>query len=197
MLWSSLTEPLINRSYRWSVGELLMGLVMVGAVWLIYHFEFKHWWGFTVGIASAMLGGVFAVINKQLTPYQPPITICFYQMIGACAGCAVLLPVMGSGKIGQISMSDLLWLLALSQICTVGAYIAYLDLLRCMSVFTINVVYNLEPVYGIILAALIFGERERMSGGFYVGASVIIIAVLTMPFINRHRNPAAEAPQVN
>jgi drug/metabolite transporter (DMT)-like permease len=197
MLWSSLTEPLINRSYRWSVGELLMGLVMVGAVWLIYHFEFKHWWGFTVGIASAMLGGVFAVINKQLTPHQPPITICFYQMVGACVGCLLLLPVLSSGKGVLPSLSDLLWLLVLSQVCTVGAYVAYLDLLRRMSVFTINVVYNLEPVYGIVLAALIFGERERMSGGFYLGASVIITAVLAMPFVNRRRNAAAETPQVN
>lgn len=197
MLWCSLMEPLFNRTYRWSVGELLTGIVMVGAVWLIYHFEFRHWLGFTVGIASAFIGAVFAVINKQLTPHQPPMTICFYQMTGACVGCAAMLPILGDGRTFLPSSSDLLWLLVLSQVCTVGAYVAYLDLLRRMSVFTINVVYNLEPVYGIVLAALIFGERERMSGGFYLGASVIIIAVLAMPFVNRRRSAAAEAPQVN
>ncbi len=169
MLWCSLMEPLFNRTYRWSAGELLTGIVMVGAVWLIYHFEFKHWLGFTVGIASAFLGAVFAVINKLLTPHQPPMTICFYQMTGACVGCAATLPMLGAGQTFLPSSSDLLWLLVLSQVCTVGAYVAYLDLLRCMSVFTINVVYNLEPVYGIVLAALIFGERERMSGGFLFG----------------------------
>jgi drug/metabolite transporter (DMT)-like permease len=197
MLWCSLMEPLFNRSYRWSAGELLTGIVMVGAVWLIYHFEFKHWLGFTVGIASAFLGAVFAVINKLLTPHQPPMTICFYQMTGACVGCAATLPMLGAGQTFLPSSSDLLWLLVLSQVCTVGAYVAYLDLLRRMSVFTINVIYNLEPMYGIVLAALIFGERERMSGGFYLGASVIIVAVLALPFFNRRRNAAAETPQVN
>jgi len=44
--------------------ELLVGLVMLGAVWIIYRFEFTHWLGFTVGLVSALLAALFAVINK-------------------------------------------------------------------------------------------------------------------------------------
>jgi drug/metabolite transporter (DMT)-like permease len=73
----------------------------------------------------------------------------------------------------------------LSQACTVGAYAAYIHVLRRMSVFSVNVVYNLEPVYGIILAALIFGDTERMSTGFYIGTGTIIAAVIVLPFVNR------------
>lgn len=196
MIWCSILEPLVNRSYRWSKTELLTGLVMMGAVWLIYRFEFQHWWGFTVGLVSALLAAVFGVLNKPLTERQPPLLICFYQMIGACASCLVLLPFFGKENFAAPSAADWLWLILLSQVCTVGAYIGYLDVLRRMSVFTINVVYNLEPVYGIVLAALIFGEHERMSGGFYLGASLIMGAVLALPFINRRINAAAEAPQV-
>jgi drug/metabolite transporter (DMT)-like permease len=65
-----------------------------------------------------------------------------------------------------------------------------------LSVFTVNIVYNMEPVYGILLAALIFGEKERMSGGFYLGAGIIIAIVMLMPWVQRRakRVPTALTP---
>jgi drug/metabolite transporter (DMT)-like permease len=108
-----------------------------------------------------------------------------------------LFPFFTSGKPVLPSTSNFLWLLVLSQVCTVGAYVGYLDVLRRMSIFTVNVVYNLEPVYGIVLAALVFGEKERMSGGFYLGAGIIIAIVMVMPWVQRRRNAAIEAAQVN
>jgi drug/metabolite transporter (DMT)-like permease len=196
MVWCSLIEPLMNGTRRWSKAELLTGVVMVGAVWIIYEFEFRHWLGFTVGLASAFLAGIFAVINKFHTARHSPVILCGYQMVGACAACLALLPFFAEGRVGLPSRPDLLWLLVLSQVCTVGAYIGYLDVLRRMSVFTVNVVYNMEPVYGIVLAALVFGEKERMSGGFYLGAGIIIAIVMVMPWVERRRHAAAPAPQV-
>lgn len=184
MLWCSLIEPLMNGTRRWSRAELLSGVAMVGAVWIIYRFEFTHWLGFTVGLASAFFAALFGVMNKHLTVRHPPVILCGYQMIGACVSCASLLPFSGIHKSSLPSTQDFLWLLVLSQVCTVGAYIGYLDVLRRVSVFTVNVVYNLEPVYGIILAALIFGEKERMSSGFYLGASIIVGAVIALPVLN-------------
>jgi drug/metabolite transporter (DMT)-like permease len=185
MIWCSLIEPLMNGSRRWSKAELLTGAVMVGAVWIIYQFEFRHWLGFTVGLASALIAAVFSVINKFLTEKHPPVTICCYQMIGACVACLLLLPLASAQLPALPSTTDFLWLLVLSQVCTVGAYLGYLDVLRRMSVFTVNVVYNMEPVYGIILAALIFGDKEHMSGGFYLGAGIIIVIVTVMPWLQR------------
>lgn len=187
----------MNGTRRWSKAELFTGLAMVGAVWIIYRFEFTHWLGFTVGLASAFLAALFGVLNKHLTARHSPVILCGYQMIGACAACVVLLPFLGTGKPALPSAQDLLWLLVLSQICTVGAYIGYLDVLRRVSVFTVNVVYNLEPVYGILLAALVFGETERMSGGFYLGASIIVASVIALPVLNRfvkNSRPVREEP---
>ncbi len=82
--------------------------------------------------------------------------------------------------------TDLIWLLVLSQVCTVAAYAGYIVVLRHLSIFTVNVVYNLEPVYGIVLAALIFGQSEHMSTGFYLGAAIIVGSVLALPWLNRH-----------
>jgi drug/metabolite transporter (DMT)-like permease len=48
-----------------------------------------------------------------------------------------------------------------------------------MAILTVN----LEPVYGILLAVLIFNDRERMTAGFYIGTLVILLAVLAYPFL--------------
>jgi drug/metabolite transporter (DMT)-like permease len=109
-------------------------------------------------------------------------------MAGACAACLVLLPFTGS-DLKLPSSPDFLWLLVLSQLCTVAAYVGYLHVLQRLSVFTINVVYNLEPVYGIVLAALVFGEKERMSGGFYLGAAIIIAVVMGLPWLRKRMDP--------
>jgi drug/metabolite transporter (DMT)-like permease len=90
------------------------------------------------------------------------------------------------------SARDLGWLLVLAMVCTVGGFGGYVNALRRVSVFTANMIYNMEPVYGILLAALIFGDREKMSGGFYIGAAVIVGAVLLLPWFNR-RPSTAEA----
>lgn len=190
MIWCSLIEPLMNGTRRWSASELLIGVVMVGAVWLIYKFEFKHWLGFTVGLVSAFLAAVFAVMNKFLTTKHPSVTICGYQMVGACVACFLMLPFFGSGVSMVPSAADFGWLIVLSQVCTVGAYVGYLDVLRRMSVFTVNIIYNMEPVYGIVLAALIFGEKEKMSGGFYLGAGIIVTVVMAMPWVQRRARKA-------
>lgn len=197
MLWCSLIEPLMNRSRKWSKVELITGIVTIVAVWIIYRFEFRHWLGFTVGLVSAFLAAIFGVLNKQLTTLHHPAVMCCYQMIGACVSCLVLLPFLGTHTLAIPAGIDWLWLFLLSQVCTVGAYVGYLDVLRRVSVFTVNVVYNLEPVYGIVLAATIFGERERMSGGFYLGATIIVASVVALPVMNRltsKRNAVSEEP---
>ncbi len=197
MLWCSLIEPLVNRTRKWSKVELVTGLVTIVAVWIIYRFEFRHWLGFTVGLTSAFLAAIFGVMNKQLTTRHPPAVMCCYQMVGACISCLALLPFLSTPTFALPAGMDWLWLVLLSQVCTVAAYVGYLDVLRRVSVFTVNVVYNLEPVYGILMAAIIFGEKERMSGGFYFGATIIVASVVALPVMNRltaNQNAVSEEP---
>ena len=77
--------------------------------------------------------------------------------------------------------ADWLWILFLALFSTLGAYAAYMDVLRRVSVFTVNVIYNMEPIYGIILAVLVFGQEEVMRPGFYAGAAIIVGVVLLVP----------------
>lgn len=188
MLWCTLLEPFFEKGRRISRLELAMGMLMVAAVWLIFQVEFNHWPGFATGLGAAITGALFAVMNKSLVSRQHYAVVSCYEMAGAFLAAIVCLPFFTPmSEMGFPSGRDFLLLLVLSQICTVGAYAAYMDVLRRMSVFTINVAYNLEPVYGIILAALIFGDTEHMSPGFYVGAGIIVLSVFLLPWIQRVR----------
>ena len=188
MIWCSLIEPLVDGSRRWLRGELLVGLIMVGAVWLIYQVEFSHWWGFTVALGAAVLAALYSVLTKQMVVRWPASVIGFYQMTGAMLGVLLGLPWVGGGEgLALPAGGDWLGLLVLAWGCTVAAYMGYLDALTRVSVFTVNVIYNLEPVYGILLALLFFGEAEKMSPEFYAGAGVIVAVVLALPWAKQRK----------
>jgi drug/metabolite transporter (DMT)-like permease len=186
LIWSSLIEPLINGTRRWSKVELLVGAVVVGAVWLIYAVELRYWLGFTVGLVAALLAACYAVSNKQIVSRFHFATVCSYQMIGACLAAWCVLPFV-TGRMLPVMPNtlDLGWLLLFAFGCTVLPYAGLVLVLRRLSVFTVNVVYNLEPLYGIVLAAMIFGNRERMTPGFYVGAAIVVGSVLLVPWLQR------------
>jgi drug/metabolite transporter (DMT)-like permease len=186
MLWASLIEPLIDGTRRWRTLELLVGLTMVGAVWLIYQVEFSYWQGFTVAIAAAMLAAVFATLTKQQVSHRHWSVIGMFQMAGALAASCACRPFLEGKLIPTMpDAASAAGLCFLVLICTVAAYAGFMKALRTMSVFSMNVIYNLEPVYGILLAMLIFGRSEFMSIGFYLGAAVITLSVLVLPWLRR------------
>jgi len=187
MLWCTLIEPLIDGTRRWRLSELVVGMIMVGAVWLIYEFEFRYWLGFSVSIASAVFAAFFATFSKQQVAGAAHWSVIgAYQMTGAFIAALLCRPFLEQGLLPMLpDAASAFWVIVLALICTVAAYAGFMDVLRRVSVFTVNVVYNMEPVYGILLAALVFGQAEFMSGGFYIGAAIIIAIVLTLPWIRQ------------
>jgi drug/metabolite transporter (DMT)-like permease len=156
-------------------------------VWLIYQVEFRYWLGFSVAIAAAVLAAFFATLSKQQVARDTHWSVIgFYQMGGACIAAWISRPFLENGLLPELpDAASALWLGVLALVCTVAAYAGFMDVLRRVSVFTVNVVYNMEPVYGIVLAAWVFGKAEFMSAGFYLGASIIIAVVLALPWIRR------------
>jgi drug/metabolite transporter (DMT)-like permease len=186
MIWCSLIEPLVNGTRRWSLLELIVGGLTVGAVWLIYAVESRYWLGFSVGLFSALLASVYAVTNKQVVRRFHFATLCVYEMLGACIATVLLLPVTAGKVFPECpGAADFGWLLLFAFGCTVVPYAAFVRVMRQLSVFTINVVYNLEPLYGIALAALIFGASEKMTMGFYTGAGIIVSSVIMVPWLQK------------
>ena len=185
MVWCSLIEPWINGTRRWRPLELIVGAVIVGAVWLIYEVEFRYWLGFSVGLAAALLAAFFSVISKQIVARTHYAVMGTYQMSGAALVSVIGWLWLEKGHVTTPGWDDVLWLLLFASICTVWAYAGYMEVLRRLSMFTVNVIYNMEPIYGILLAALVFGSEEFMSSGFYLGAAIIIGSVLLVPWLEK------------
>lgn len=192
-LWTALFEPAINKR-RIKIYEVLLGLVVLTGLYIIYSFDFHYGLGLLISISSGALSAVFFVVNSQFGRRIDPRIITFYEMSGAFIFsllCLFIFNVFGAIKIPlqMPGWMDLFYLLILSMICTVYAYTAAIRLMKRLSAFTMQLTINMEPVYGIILALLIFGDREKMSVGFYVGAALILGAVVSYPMIKRRVSP--------
>ena len=80
---------------------------------------------------------------------------------------------------------DWVYISLLAGVCSVYAYTVAVELMKRISVFLMQLTLNLEPLYGIVVAVLIFGEAEKMSFNFYVGTGIILTAVLSYPFLKK------------
>ena len=187
-LWTSIIEPFMNKT-RIKPLEIILGIVVILGLYLIFLFEFNHIWGIILGVTSGLLGAIFSILNGQFGKKYSPQIITFYEMMGVAI--TTIIPVLYILFSGDSTMSvipkgwDWLWIFILAFVCTIYAYSKSVDLLRIFSAFTFTLTLNLEPVYGIIFAFLIFGEKERMTSGFYLGTLVILGSVLIYPLIRR------------
>jgi len=195
-LWTAFVEPLFNRTkIKWY--EVGLGVVVVSGLVVIFSFESGYWLGISMALASAALGAVFSVLNGKLTHKHNPYQITFYEMVGACLLTVLFMPIYAAfftenGLDLIFKGYDWLWLFVLSGICTVYAFSVSVELMKRLSVFTINLTINLEPVYGILLAVLIFGESEKMTPQFYLGTGIVLVSVLAYPvmnYLNKRRKP--------
>ncbi|WP_375577943.1 EamA family transporter [Marivirga tractuosa] len=187
--WTSLIEPLMS-SRKVKVYELALGVMVVIGLYIIFSVEFQYIEGLIMAILAAMLASVFTVLNGKLTHRHNHYVITFYEMMGAFLGSILLIPLylyyFDTEIINFIPFQwDWFYLIILAGICTVLAFSMSIKVQKVISAFVVNLTVNLEPIYGIILAFLIFGEEEKMSFGFYVGTAIILLSVLTYPMINR------------
>lgn len=182
-LFTAILEPVINRK-RISIADVVAGLVIIFGIYLIFKFEFKYFWGIVFGLSCAFCASIFSILNSRMVKKGSPTTITLYEMIGAWIGVSVVMLFTGDFD-GQmiLSQSDLLYLLLLGVVCTAIAYVLGVAVMRELSAFTVALTTNMEPVYGIILALLIFGQKEAMSTGFYFGAVIVLTAVFIYPYL--------------
>lgn len=192
-LWTSVLEPLITRRKIQAVEVVLGGVVLAG-LYLIFRFEFDRGAGLAMAVFSAMLASVFTILNSRFTHQYDALVISFYEMVGAFIGSLGFLAgylAFANAPGGWATLVPVgwqwVWMALLAFVCTVYAYTAAVRLLRKFSAFAANLIVNLEPVYGIGLAYLVFGDSERMTPGFYAGTLVILVAVLIYPVLIRRQ----------
>lgn len=178
--FASLLEPLIyKRKIIWY--EILFGGIVVIGVYIISQSELKYLNGIILGITSAFLSSLFAVLNGKFLEKYSATTISFYEFLSGVAFISIFLYIFHNGfsiSYFQLSTTDYLYLFLLASVCTAYAFIASVYIMKYISPYTVVLTYNLEPIYGIILAVILFPEKEKMSPNFYFGAAIILIVVL-------------------
>ena len=178
--FASLIEPLFFK--RKIIGyEIFFGLIVFIGVGLITQTEFKYLMGIVLGISSALFSTLFAVLNGRFVKIYKPSIISFYEFIFGVVFISIFLALSGDGfSLGyfRLSSSDWIYLFILASICTAYAFIGSVQVMKYLTPYSVVLTYNLEPIYGIILAVLIFGEKEKMSPQFYMGAAIIFITVV-------------------
>ena len=184
-LWTSLLEPIVHRR-KTSVIEILFGLVVIAGLYIIYNDNFSYGLGLVMSLGSALFAAIFTVLNFGFVRKYNAVSITFYEMVGAWLAtipCLWLINDINSSFLTLPTWSDTGYLLILALVCTVYANTVAVQLLKEFSAFSSNLIINMEPVYGILLALLFLGESERMNTSFYLGALSIITAVLVYPLI--------------
>lgn len=182
-LFTAILEPIFNRRSI-AIGDVIVGLVIIFGIYLIFKFEFQYWEGIVFGLLAAICASFFSILNAKMVKKDKPSIITFYEMIGAFVGVSIIM--LFSGQFNEqmiLSSSDWVYLLLLGSVCTAFAYVLGVAVMKELSAFTVALTTNLEPVYGILLAIFILGNKETMSTGFYFGAVIILGAVFLYPLL--------------
>ncbi|MEO8860942.1 MAG: DMT family transporter [Ginsengibacter sp.] len=177
--FTSFMEPLIMKR-RVDIVEVFLGLLAIAGIYLIFNFYPEYKQGIIFGIISALLACLFPIFNKSLLKEFSPKIVTFYEMSGGFIALCFIIPIylhFFPASYFIPTAADFLWLLILSLVCTVFAFILSLNALKYISAFTVNLTYNFEPIYSIILAFIIFKENKFLGKGFYFGLGLILLAV--------------------
>ncbi|PTM09345.1 MAG: EamA family transporter [Bacteroidetes bacterium] len=178
--FASLIEPLFYK--RRIIGyEILFGLIVIVGVWIITKTEFEYINGIVLGILSALFSTIFAVINSKLVQRNSATLISFYEFISGVICISLFIIFFRDGfdlAFFSISSNDWVYLFILASVCTAYAFIAAVHVMKYISPYTVVLTNNLEPIYGIVLALLLFPKSEKMSLEFYLGAILIISTVI-------------------
>lgn len=200
----AIMEPLVFRT-RISWLEIILGVVIIAALSLILIGQlFREpepgdtsrpeslTWGIVVGLISALLSGVFTIMNKKVAGRFNGSVLTFYEMIGGFIGISLYFAFSGPQRVmTPLTTMDWIWLLVLGLICTTFAFWAMLIVLKKVSAYTVVLAINMEPVYGFIMAALWFGENKVLGAGFYVGAVVIMASIFAYSLLKSRQRTTA------
>ncbi len=195
-VFAAILEPLITGRPH-ERAELLLGLLVIpGMALLVGGVPLSMYLGVAVGVLSALLAALFAALNKRYATDDPPEAVTLIQMTaGAVAialGASVVFGVDQTLRLPDAT--DLGWLLVLAVVCTLLPFMLWLQALRHVSAFTTQLTLNLEPVYAIVLAALLFHEYRQLTPSFYAGVAVIIATVFLQPWLTaRLQRPAGRS----
>jgi drug/metabolite transporter (DMT)-like permease len=178
--FTAILEPLMLRR-SFDIIEVMLGLLAIAGISIVFHFDPRFKLGIIVSLISAFLASIFPILNRQILQNMDAETATRYQLSGGFLFITLLMPVyLHYNPATRLlpSFSDWAWLLVLGILCTVVSYDLFMKALQKIPAFTVNLSYNLEPIYGVVMAFIIYREDREVSPGFYYGFLLIIAAVI-------------------
>ena len=184
--FTALIEPLVSKT-KFQTKDLFLGILVIpGMALVVGNVNSDMWWGIVVGLISSFLASVFSVWNKRIIDHADPMSITFLEMSSGLLFISCLLPFIFhfDDSVAFLPVGwDWIYLLLLALVCTTFAYVLSLRALQHLSAFASTLSYNLEPVYGILIAY--FFLEEKLSAGFYGGVVIVLGAVFLYPFLTK------------
>ena len=194
--FASFIEPIIyKRKIIWY--EIFFGIIVVIGVFLITQSEIKYLYGIVLGISSALLSTLFAVINGKFIEQHSATVISFYEFVSGVVFLSLFVLIFQDGFSSEffiLTTSDWIYLFILASVCTAYAFIGSVDVMRHVSPYTVVLTYNLEPLYGIALALFLYPESEIMSTQFYYGAFLVLATVLANGILKNRMQKKSKTP---
>lgn len=182
--FTAIISPLVNHRKISLIELLLSSLTLVG-VSLVFHFDSSFRIGIILGVISSLLFALYAVFNERVNVSSGVIRTTALQMIGGSIGISLLFPIYWLNMPAAVLLpttEDMEFLLLLALGCTVCMCSLLNRAQKTISAFTVSLSFNLEPVYSIILAIIIFDEDKMLGTAFYIGLSMIILSLLLQLF---------------
>jgi len=181
-IFAAIIEPIVMRRPHERL-ELLLGVLAVpGVVLIVGGVPLEMRLGIAAGVVAALLSAIFTTLNKRFASSGDPFAITFLEMT---AGAVVLsVPAALSGLTLPTQM-DAIWLVVLAVACTLLPFVMWIQSLKHVSAFSTLLILNLEPVYAILLAAVLFQEYEDLTPLFYGGTAIVLLTVVLQPQLRR------------
>ena len=186
--FTSFLEPLFFKR-KIIFYEIILGLLVVIGVFLIFKAEFNFINGIILGILSAFFASLFSVLNGIMIQKDSAFKISFYEFVSGVIFITIYLILTDNIitlNIENYLSLNYLYIFILGSVCTAYAFIASVYLLKFISPYSVVLTYNLEPIYGILLALLFFGDNEKMSFQFYIGLFLILSSVLINMYVKKN-----------
>lgn len=190
--FTSILEPIFYKR-KLILYEVLLGCLVVAGLILIFQFETQYKMGIIVALTSAFLSACFSLINGKLANSYDSVVISFYELLGGLFILACFLFFQDGFTFENFNFQpyDYLWLGILGSICTAYPFIATIDIMKYLTPYTVMLTINLEPIYGILLAVILFKDQEKMTPAFYFGAVIILSTVLLNAYFKNRKKAVA------
>jgi len=187
--FTAIFEPLLNKT-KYKFVQLFLSALTLFGISLIFHFDASYQIGIILGVISSAFAALYTIYNERLVQKYDSQVINYYQMLAGTLGLAVLLPFyyyFFPNEQFIPNLKDTFYLILLALICTLGLYVLFAESLKKLSAFTVNLSFNLEPIYAIIIAFLFFDEGREVNTSFYFGLAFVIISVILQSVISRKK----------